>query len=195
MLRRPSSKLILTIAYSERATLWKSHTALFVQLLSCHALSATSQRRPSVGLATKRQPRFSPQSARLSAARACRRKSLQVREIFSLWRRFVHEWRCRPAFCQASRPHRSSVRGCDNGSIVCSIHPHSSSEVVNDGRGLIVWLPCAATWMSSLLCSLNKGITISWQKQPAARGLRKIPLSIAAARIRRRSSALCRESN
>ena len=47
----------------------------------------------------------------------------------------------------------------------CSIQPRSSSEIVSEGKSLIVWSPCPATCVSSLW-SLNNGITINWQNSP-----------------------------
>src|SRR5260370_41229886 len=45
------------------------------------------------------------------------------------------------------------------------IQSQSASEIVSEGRSLIVWLAWPATWVR-ILWSLNSGIVMSWQNSP-----------------------------
>src|ERR1700692_1957047 len=45
------------------------------------------------------------------------------------------------------------------------IQSQSASEIVSEGSSLMVWLAWPATWVR-ILCSLNSGITMSWQNRP-----------------------------
>ena len=65
-----------------------------------------------------------------------------------------------------------------------SIQPQSSSEIVSEGKSLIVWSPCPATCVSSLW-SLNNGITISWQNNPLRAVSSRIPRCPEPGRTRR----------